>query len=406
MLQVKLIGIGPGSPRLLTQEAREAIASCTILCGDQRMLAPYAAQGKQLHPTIKLGEIQAIAAAAQAEDVLGILVSGDVGFYSLAQTLKGRLSGCACSFIPGISSLVYFAAKIGLAWEDAYLVSMHGRQQKLVEAVATQAKVFALTGGANDAASLCRRLTEQGLGNCQVYVGERLSYPEERITVGRAEELAAGSFASLAVLFILNPAPLRRPPVHGLPDELFLRGQAPMTKQEVRSVALSKLSPGPADLIYDIGAGTGSCSIELARLAPLGRVYALERKAEALALLQKNIERFGCDNIQVVAGEALEQLPGLLQQAVPQAVFIGGSGGGLPAILDLLYQANPLCRTVVTAITVETLAQVAAYCKERPQLGLDIVQLTAARGWQAGPYHLLRGENPVFILTLQGQQGR
>ncbi len=407
MLQVKIIGIGPGDPRLLTAEAKEAIAGCTILCGDKRMLAAYAASSEKTYATIKTEEIRAVAAAADPErDVLGILVSGDVGFFSLAKVLRDRLSGCECTFICGISSLVYFAARLGLAWDDAHIISMHGRRQNLAAAVASHPKVFALTGGDNNAAVLCRSLHEHGLGNCLVYVGEDLSYPTEKFTVGTAEELAKKTFVSLAVMFIINPEPMVRPPLFGLPDELFLRGKAPMTKQEVRCVAMSKLAPALDDIIYDIGAGTGSCSVELARLAPLGRVYALERKPEALELLEKNKQRFGLANLTLVPGEALDNLPRLLQEAAPQAVFIGGSGGGLEKMLDLIYEAAPACRIVVTAITVETLAQVSAYCQKRPQLELDLVQLAAARGQLAGGYHLLKAENPVFIMTLQLRQER
>ena len=171
-------------------------------------------------------------------------------------------------------------------------------------------KVFSLTGGENSPQVLCRQLCEQGMGEVTVHVGSNLSYPDEKIVTGTAEEIAEGNYPSLSVMMILNEkagGPLRQG-VHGLDDSLFLRGKAPMTKQEIRAVSISKLQPRPDDIIYDIGAGTGSCSVELALQAPLGKLYAFEMKEDALELLRLNKERFHCDNMEIVAGEASEEI--------------------------------------------------------------------------------------------------
>ena len=296
MLKVNVIGIGPGNPNLLTGEARQAIAESTILAGDKRMVGQFGS-GKKVCPTIKLAE-------------LGILVSGDVGFFSLAKTIAGKLPQCEVKRYCGISSLVYFASRLQISWDDAKIISMHGRQQNLVSAVLQYKKVFSLTGGENSPQVLCRQLCEQGLGEVTVHVGSNLSYPEEEIVTGTAEEIAEGNFPSLSVMMILNDkagGPLRQG-VHGLDDSLFLRGKAPMTKQEIRAVSISKLQPCPDDIIYDIGAGTGSCSVELALQAPLGKLYAFEMKEDALELLRLNKERFHCDNMEIVAGEASEEI--------------------------------------------------------------------------------------------------
>ena len=264
-LRVNIVGIGPGNPDLLTGEARQAIASSNILIGDKRMLAAFADSSKTVYDTIKTAAIAEIAAQAQPDkDVLAVLVSGDVGFFSLAKTISGKLPDCECVRYCGISSLVYFSSKLQLSWDDAKIVSMHGRTQNLVAAVARNKKVFSLTGGENSPQKLCAQLCEHGLGQVQVYVGENLSYPEEKITSGTAEEISALDFPSLSVMMILNEdAQSFTSTVHGLADDLFQRSKVPMTKQEVRSVSMSKLQPKATDIIYDIGAGTGSCSIEL-----------------------------------------------------------------------------------------------------------------------------------------------
>ena len=398
MLRVNIIGIGPGNPDLLTGQARQAIAESTILIGDKRMLAAFAEAGKKVYETIKTADIVAIAAAADAQkDIIGVLVSGDVGFFSLAKTISGKLPDCDCKRFAGISSLVYFAGQLQLSWDDAKIVSMHGRQQNLANAVARNSKVFSLTGGENSAQKLCAQLCEHGMGSVQVYVGENLSYPEEKITSGTAEEISKQSFPSLSVMMILNDeATVEEPVVHGLADDMFMRSKVPMTKQEVRSVSMSKLAPKSTDLIYDIGAGTGSCSIELALLAKKGKVWAFERNPVAVKLIHKNVALFGLDNLEIISGEALDNIKSM---PAPDCVFVGGSGGDLCQMLDIIYGKNPKCRIVMNAITVETLAEVAAYYKEHKDYSLEIVNVFVARGKHLGNYNLMMAQNPVYVMT-------
>ena len=398
MLKVNIIGIGPGNPDLLTGAARQAIAESNILIGDKRMLSAFADSGKTVYDTIKTSAIADIAAKADPDkDVLSVLVSGDVGFFSLAKTISGKLPDCECVRYCGISSLVYFASKLQLSWDDAKIVSMHGRDQNLVSAVAQNKKVFSLTGGEHSPQALCKQLCEYGMGQVTVYVGENLSYPEEKITQGTAEEISALNFPSLSVMMLLNDeANGFAPTVHGLADDLFMRSKVPMTKQEVRSVSMSKLMPKATDLIYDIGAGTGSCSVELALIAKQGKVWAFERNPVAVELLGKNKELFGLSNLEIIAGEALENIKTM---PAPDCVFVGGSGGDLCEMLDVIYAKNSKCRVVINAITVETLAQVAAYYKEHEDYSLEIVNVFVARGKHLGSYNLMIAQNPVYVMT-------
>ena len=397
MLRVNIVGIGPGNPRLLTGAAREAIEQSTILIGDKRMLANFASD-KRTYDTIKTAEICKICSEADADkDVVSVLVSGDVGFFSLAKTISGKLPDCECVRYCGISSLVYFAQLLELSWDDAKIVSMHGRRQNFIEAVAHNKKVFALTGGENSPQALCAKLCAHGLGGVTVYVGENLSYDDEKVTCLTAEEGAQKTFGSLSVMMIINDdAKALTHNVHGLSDDLFIRSKVPMTKQEIRAVSVSKLMPQETDVIYDIGAGTGSCSIEFALQAKRGMVYAFERNPEALELIEKNKELFGVENLTVVAGEASENLEAM---PVPDCVFIGGSGGNLCKMLDCIYSKNANCRVVVNAITVETLIEVVEYYKQREDYALDIVNVFAARAKKLGAYNLMMSQNPVYIMT-------
>ena len=398
MLRVNIVGIGPGNPELLTGAAKAAIAQSNILIGDNRMLAAFGDASKKSYETIKTAEIAEIAAKADPEkDVVAVLVSGDVGFFSLAKTISGKLPDCDCVRYCGISSLVYFASRLQMSWDDAKIVSMHGREQNLMAAVAQNKKVFSLTGGENLANVLCAKLCEHGLGGVQVFVGENLSYPEEKITSGTAEEISKMQFPSLSVMMILNPEAQAFPKyVHGLADDLFLRTKVPMTKQEVRSVSMSKLKPESTDIIYDIGSGTGSCSIELSLLAPQGKVYAFERNPEAVELAGKNKELFGVKNLEIIAGDALANIKPM---PAPNCVFVGGSGGDLCDMLDVIYAKNASCRVVINAITVETLAQVAGYYKDHPDYSLEIVNMFVARSKKLGSYNLMMAQNPIYIMT-------
>ena len=398
MLRVNIVGIGPGNPELLTGAAIKAIKESNILIGDKRMLAAFAEADKKIYDTIKTADIVEIAASANPEkDVLAVLVSGDVGFFSLAKTISGKLPDCECVRYCGISSLVYFAAKLQLSWDDAKIVSMHGRKQNLVAAVAENKKVFSLTGGEHTPQMLCAQLCEHGLDDVQVYVGENLSYPEEKITVGTAAEISKQNFPSLSVMMVINEhAAKYQPVVHGLADELFTRSKVPMTKQEVRSVSMSKLMPKATDKIYDIGAGTGSCSVELALLANKGQVWAFERNPEAVALIYKNKDLFGIENLEVIAGEALENIKNM---PAPDCVFVGGSGGDLCEMLDIIYAKNSDCRVVINAITIETLAEVADYYKKHQDYSLEIVNVCVARSRKLGSYNLMMAQNPVYVMT-------
>ena len=398
-MHIYLIGTGPGNPDLLTVQAKRAIEASTLLVGDKRMLEPFEGTGKELVRTYRRDEICRLAASRTEEDgPMAVLVSGDVGFFSLAALLK-NIPDCTVTRIAGISSLVYFAAALETSWNDVFIVSRHGRQEPLIPAVRQHAKVFVLTGGSESPAALCRSLCDAGLGAVRVAIGCNLSYDDEVILRGTAADFTERGDDALAVMMIENDdaRPWQRP-VHGLPDEAFLRGRAPMTKQEIRSVALSKLAP-PADaVVYDIGAGTGSCTVELALQAPFGRVYAFEINDDALRVLKQNIAHFDLANVTVVSGDASARLKDL--ETPPDYVFIGGTKGRLVAILDEVYRKNEACAVVVTAITIETLAALTTYYGSHPEYGLDITQISAARSQKVGASHLMMAQNPIFIVTI------
>ena len=184
----------------------------------------------------------------------------------------------------------------------------------------------------------------------------------------------------------------------GLPDAAFVRGKVPMTKQEIRILTLVKAQIGPRDIVYDVGAGTGSLSIEAARLAPEGHVYAVERKEEAIRLIEANGERFGLENLSVIEAEApagLENLP------LADAVLIGGSGGHLASILDCVAgKMREGGRLVLNCITVQTLATALDYLHAHEAVyRYEAIQVQVSRLRRVGPYDMADAQNPVYIIT-------
>ena len=225
-----------------------------------------------------------------------------------------------------------------------------------------------------------------------VTVGENLSYPEEQIQTGTAAAFAEKTFAPLSVL-LAEPAPRFPKRTPGWPDTLFLRDKVPMTKQEVRAALLAKLAVTPKEVCWDIGAGTGSVSVELAHCAQ--EVWAVEEKPEACRLICQNRERFCAWNLRLVEGTAPAALASLPR---PDAVFVGGSGGNLPGILDAVFAANPLARVCVSAIALETL-QTAVCCFRARGMEAEVTQIAVSRTKCTGELHLLMAQNPVFLIT-------
>ncbi|WP_394522424.1 precorrin-6Y C5,15-methyltransferase (decarboxylating) subunit CbiT [Lacrimispora sp. JR3] len=185
-------------------------------------------------------------------------------------------------------------------------------------------------------------------------------------------------------------------------DELFIRGTVPMTKSEVRAVSISKLELGPDSVLYDVGAGTGSVSVEASFLVPSGQVYAIEKKPEAVALIQANKEKFSANRLWVVEGTAPEVLVGL---EAPTHVFLGGTSGAMEEVLNLVMEKNPKVRVVINVLALESIADVIRWLKKH-SISAEIVQVQISKGKAAGNYHLMMGQNPVYVISFGGEGGK
>ena len=395
--KISVVGVGPGGTDYLTAQAKAALEECDAVIGAQAVTEPL----KGNKPCFAEYLPQPVCELLRQHPSIrrpAVLMRGDTGFFSGAKKLLEELKGEDVAVIPGIASPVLFAAKLGVSWDDAALVSLHGRTMNLIRTAARNAKTFVLTDRENTPDRIFEKLCGYGMGRFSCAVGERLSYPDEAVTRGTAEDLKNGRYDPLSVVYIENESP-EKGVRSGLPDEAFIRGGVPMTKAEVRAVSLAKLAPERDSVVWDIGAGTGSVSVECALAAYEGSVYAVEKNPEGDELIRQNKRKFRTDNLYEIEGTAPEALVGLPS---PTHVFIGGSGGELKGILRIILEKNPAAVIVLNAVTLETQAEALACAKALPPASFEAVCLNAARAQAMGRYHLTAALNPVWIYALRG----
>lgn len=395
-MNVTLIGMGSGQPENLTLQGLAALRQADLILGARRLLAVLPAGCTENRAAAyRPDEVAELLQTSGAENT-ALVYSGDTGFYSGASSMMEKLEalGVRARVLPGLSSIQLLAAALGRPWQGWNLVSAHGRTCDPVAECMQGRPTFFLTGGSEDPATLCAQLAAEGFGDVQGVVGQCLGTPEEKLFRGSVKELAAGRFNSLSVLLVEAAEVLpRRAP--GLPDEAFERGDVPMTKQEVRAAVLAKLAVRPEDILWDVGAGTGSVSVELALAAPRGRVYAVECRPEGCALIKANREKFRTRNLVLVEGlapAALSDLP------APDAVFIGGSKGSLAAIVDAALDKNPDARICVSAIALETLSAAVAALTAKGRT-VQVSQIAVSRAKAVGGLHLMMAQNPIYLIT-------
>ena len=415
-LNITLAGVGMGSQASLTKEVEQTIKEADIILGAKRMIDTYEPRLEK-KPYYMAGDIIPYLKKLQGNDTfyedknVVILFSGDSGFYSGCQSLYRSLraeteSGALdadISIMPGISSIAYLAACTGESYQDAEICSIHGRKQtNLADIIRHNSKTFMLMSGVNDVNSLGQLLLDAGLNQCIVIAGYELSYETQEIMALTPIECVKLKKEGLYTCLIKNPNAGDRRLTHGKADSEFVRDKVPMTKEEVREVSICKLRLTDKSLVYDIGSGTGSIAMEMAGLSPDLKVYAIERKPEAVALIKKNKEKFKLDNIEVIEAEAPE---GLDELPKPTHVFIGGSGGNLNEILNTLYSMNDSMRIVITAVSLETIAKIKDILSAYPIANEDIVELQVNRSKVIGKYHMMQAENPVWICSFDFREG-
>ena len=388
---IHLVGMGPGAPEKLTAETIIILKKAELIAGSVRMLE----QARKVVPD--LDEKTTLASFRNEEIIqfiedhpectnIAILYSGNVGRYSGAESMRRRLMQEYMTFdlkmIPGISASTEFLTKLGIPEKD----------------------VLVFLGEGDTVTETAKKLMEYGMNLVRITVGLRLSYPEEEIRVGSPREFVEQPVTGLAIALFENPEARAEPKSYGIPDEEFIRGKVPMTKRDVRMLSLSRLELEEDSIVYDVGAGTGSVSVEIGQHIPYGTVYAIERDDGALALLEENRKKFSVDNMEIIRGEApqaLEELPD------PDAVFIGGSGGNLGAIIEAVLAKNPFAPIVINTITLESMALMVELKEQfRDNYDFEITEFSVTHLAETGSVHMRRPDTPVMIIKIKAREGR
>lgn len=399
-----IIGIGPGDRELILPAASRLIESSDVIIGGRRNLEIFEELDKEkVEIGNNLEEIYSYIVKNICCKKIAVLVTGDPGIYSMMGFLKDRLEGIEIEALPGISSIQYLCSRLKLSWSDMRITSLHGRQNDdLIDIVKSNKKVAIFTGGKWRPDNVCSMLIEKGLANLHVAVGENLSYPSERIVEGSPAEIAGMSFDSLSIMVVqhckeaVEMVDIWEYETPGLPDDMFIRGDVPMTKEEVRAVSISKLRLRKDSIVCDIGAGTGSVSIECGLRCKNGRVYAVEKNLQAVELISKNIEKFKLNNIDIIEGKAPGILNGLPD---PDRVFVGGTGGNMDGILDWVNRFDKDVRVVVNAITIESVYEAVESFQNKGFDNVEIVNVAVSRSRKAGSKHLMQAINPVYVIS-------
>ncbi|MCI0585097.1 MAG: precorrin-6y C5,15-methyltransferase (decarboxylating) subunit CbiE, partial [Chloroflexi bacterium] len=329
------MGIGDDGLAGLSPTVARLVADAQLLCGGARHLRLMA------HPTAEQIEITADLEGLfrriqpRLDRRVVVLASGDPCLFGIGPEIVRRFGRERVRIVPGVSSAALAFARLGESWHDAVVVSAHGRSlEAAVRQLSSASKAAVLTDLVNTPSAVATALLEAGAVDCAAWVFEHVGGPDERRFAGRLSDLAEGrTFGDLNVLVLIRDEPSEVDQRFGRIETAFGHQAGLVTKAEVRAISLSKLRLDSGGTLWDVGAGCGSLSIEAAGLMPEGRVFAIERSPEQLALLEENTRTFRRRAVvSIVAGAA----PGALRELPdPTAVFVGGSGGAIEAILDL-----------------------------------------------------------------------
>ena len=364
MRRVQVIGIGDDGAAGLSPKARSLVDEAQLLIGGERHLSFFPDHSAEKIVTkSNLAEIADHArAASDAGRRVVVLASGDPLFYGIGSYLANKLGRDRVEIMPAVSAMQLAFARAGISWQDATLVSVHGKPMKnLFPAVEDSSVIGIFTDEENSPPAIARHLLDKGFDGFEAIVCENLDGQDERVRSFSLGELARVSdIGSLNVLILkrveAGPAPVdaAKLGLFGIPDDQFVYRQPKkglITKVEIRVLSLAKMAIQPDHIVWDIGAGSGSVTVEAARLASKGHVYAIEKNKPDFELIRTNLERFGIANATCVNARAPETIA---EWPAPDAVFIGGSAGELSEICAIIHgKQKPGARLVINTITLE-----------------------------------------------------
>ena len=411
--RIVLAGIGMGSRNLISEETQRLLKEAdTIIASSSRIINPILfgneRSGRKIYTEydpLKIADIieddaRSERTAQGYRSTIAVVFSGDSGFYSGAEKTAAELKkrGMEFEIYPGISSISALSAKSGISWQDAHILSIHGRKADVTAAVREHKKVFLLLNDALELKTIAEELLDAGLIFTKITAGINMGSETEKIISFEASEAGGISEKGICCCFIENKACAGRRLTPGIKDDAFVRGDVPMTKEEIRIMSICRMKLKSDAVVWDIGAGTGSVTIESALLSPDIKVYAIERNPDAIDLINENIRKANLSNVSVIEGEAPEVLEGL---EAPDAVFIGGSGGNLRNILKFIMHLEKHIQIVLNCVTIETVGEINATLKALPHEDEDMAMIQVTRSVKAGDHHILKSLNPVYIISFK-----
>ena len=389
---LSLIGIGEDGAEALSPAARTLLAQAQLVVGGARHLAlagPLAAK-TMTWPSPMAAAIPEI--LARRGSPVCVLASGDPFFYGVGSLLSAHVRPEEMQCLPAPSAFSLAAARLKWSLQECCLVSLHGREfERIIPALQPHAKILCLSWDETTPPRLAKLLCEKGLGPSRIIVMEAMGGPRERLRESTAQAFGMEGIDPLNLVAIEIAATAQSqilPVASGLADSWF-ETDGQLTKREVRAVALSSLAPRRGELLWDVGAGSGSIAIEWLLCHPANRAIAIELRADRASRITRNALSLGVPQLEIITGKAPEAFANLPQ---PQAIFVGG-GGGDTQLLDRAYAALPSGgRLVVNAVTIETEAELISRFKA---LGGGLLRIEIAHADPLGSFHGWRPALPV-----------
>lgn len=389
---VYIVGIGPGSKEYILPQAIKVLESSDEIIGFGRAINSLDFIDSKKVKVNKISEVAQHLDANKHKNI-AVAASGDPLFYGITNYLKSNYDG-EINIVPGITSFQYLAAKLNKPWQNAFLGSLHGREQSFIKGVLENNLSIWLTDNKNSPEALANTLLENGL-NPYIYVGENLSYEDEKIESGTAEDIRSKEFKGLAIMIVeTEEIDKKDKELHFIKDEELIRGNCPMTKEEIRILSIAKLNLREDSYVLDVGAGTGSISVQAAKFCPVGKVIAIEKDEDAIDTIKKNVDKFKLNNLELIEGEAMEVINNINYSF--DSIFIGGSGGNIEDIIKEYGQKLlPGGKMILNFITINNLYKAMDALKK---LGYKVSCTQVSISKTKGESYMLFGNNPIFII--------
>ncbi|MDJ0845547.1 precorrin-6y C5,15-methyltransferase (decarboxylating) subunit CbiE [Crocosphaera sp.] len=411
---IQVVGIGLNGRESLPKKIQTIVENANLLVGSDRHLSYFPEHlGDQVIIRNFYADIKTLQQIKSYHQSIVILVSGDPLFFGLGRLLLEQFDPAELEFYPHISSIQLGFSKVKIPWHDAKIISGHGRHlDELISSLQQGIeKIAILTDKRNNPQAIAQLFLSLNIAiNYDIWVCENLGNRDEKVncfTTQLLANLTSYQFSDLNIVILLRQNDLNLTedehnnlPIFGIEDHYFLSFKdrpGLMTKKEVRMMILGELGLKSQEIIWDIGAGTGSVSIEIARLCPHSKVYAVEKTAMGINLINKNCQRFNINNVtpfQTKAPKKLSTLP------LPNRIFIGGSGGNLIDILDVCQ--DKLTKDGIILISLATLENLAICLNwiDKNSWSYQLLNMNISRSLSIASLTRLSPLNPIFLVKI------